>query len=372
MTLTNSGDKDTATLKFYGQIDYYHWRFNGREFDRWFNEYDAKYKNININLHCYGGQVFEGEVIGSTIKAAKAYTTGIVVGVAASMGAMILQKFKYRKMVRNGFIMVHAPSSGQSGTAQKHREAVKLLEDIEKNFINDIVERTGKKSKEVAKLFDGNDHWFNAQEALDYGLIDEIIDPVATIKQLDKQQAQHLGQEAVFERFEASLKSEIPKEQHIMDKTTLIAKAGLTGVTADSSDTAIFDALEGKINKERKAREKAEQELKAVNEESIKAAIDKAINDKLTTEKKRDFYTNMGKQMGIKALNEALADLKPHKTITSRLEKSEGTPGAVRDNWTWDDYQEKDSDALEAMEQNDYESFKALFKAKYKDEPSNN
>ncbi len=359
-------------MKFFGQIG--HWeKFQGRNFDSWFSELDAKYRHIIIKMHCYGGEVFEGNMIMNTIAAARATVWIDVVGVAASMGGLVLQKAAKRRITRNGFVMVHSPQGGGRGTASHFKNLAKHLEDMEANFIEEFMAKSTKNKKDIEDLFDGGDHWFSAKDALEWGLVDEIIDPVADIKQLDKQQAAQLGQEAVFNRFVAELKKNEDKPiiNNNMDnaiKAQFIANAQITGVTAESSDTAIFQAVEAKIKEEKDARIKAETELAEFKTAEIKAEIDEAIENQLTTESERDFYTELGNKMGIKALKTSLTKLKPHEPITANIKGKKKTNGKLkgeRDGWTWDDYQEKDPKALEKLEKEDKETFDALHKAKY-------
>ncbi len=362
-------NKDTVDIKFFGQIGVDSWSINGRNFDAWFNEFDQKYKNINIKFHCYGGVVFEGNVIMNTLSTAKAFVTIDVVGVAASMGGLILQKAGKRRIARNGFVMVHSPTSSQSGNAREFESTAKLLRDMEDNFTEEFHAKTGKPKEDISKLFDGNDYWFPAKEALKYGLVDEIIDPVADIKDLDKKQAEQLGQEAMYNRYTACLKIDNKPELNTkkeMDKTELIAKAGLTGVNADSSDTAVFDALGAKLEAEKNAKEKAEQELKEFKGKGIKAEVDEAVKDGRIVESERATYEAIGEKAGLDVLKQSLSKLKSHEPIIKTIKGESKKPGGERADWTWKDYQEKDPSALEKL---DKETFNALYKAEYGVEP---
>lgn len=132
-------------LKAYGSI----WQGDGTEFVRELNRLESLYSDIDIHLHTYGGSVFDGNLMINAIEKSPANITIVIDGVAASMGALLLVSAKKVKMVENGYIMVHNPSSGAWGNAFVLESEAKLLRMMEKDFENRLVKRTGKKLSEI-------------------------------------------------------------------------------------------------------------------------------------------------------------------------------------------------------------------------------
>ncbi len=363
-----SKKENTATIKFYAQIG--RWEYNGKDFSRIFEELDSKYDNIIIRLHSYGGEVFEGNVIFNTILNAKATTTIIIDGVAASMGSIIMLAADKIQMAENAFVMIHNPSGYTSGNARKHLNTAKLLRSLEQVFAKKYAARTGKPETEVKKWFDGSDYWFTAKECLEMKLIDSIIEPVAKdIEKLDKQQASMLGTQAVYEKYFAKLSTSTKSKLNNMDKTQIIARFALLGLTVASSDSDILEAVDKKIQEAETAKVKAEKALADFRKSEIENIVNTAIKEGRIKQAQKESFINIGEKAGVDSLQASLGGIQKHTPITSMISDQKGNTGDNRADWTWDDYQEKDVSALEKMQDTDKEKFIRIYKAKFKTEP---
>ncbi|WP_271782218.1 Clp protease ClpP [Aquimarina algiphila] len=369
---------------------------DGIYFLREFSTIDGTYPEFEMFIHCYGGSVFDGNMILNTITTAKSNVNTNVIGVGASMGAILLQAGKKRRQVSNGFTMIHAATGGTYGTAQDHLNHANLLTEMEKQFIQTLVQKTGKKPKQVKQWLVG-DNWFSAEQALANGLIDEIIDPLA-ILDIDINDPQEMGSEEIYNRFAASLKIEDkkrpsalkkeiipPKQQQITTqinidtmKQDVIQALGLTGVNAQSSDTAVIGAIQQHVNaqsndykakyeKEKTARENLETAVNAQRDAQITALLDKAekVDKTITAAQRTEVYEPIGKNAGIKSLETVLAGLTPRVPIAAQVSKGGVTPVADQNGWNWDRYQKENPNALETMRKDNPDAFSALFKAKY-------
>lgn len=369
-------------LKFYGEI--YNWSMrSGKTFSAYFADLEKKYKNIIIRMHCYGGEVFEGNMIYNTIANSKANVTIIIDGVAASMGSIVaLAGATAPKIARNAYIMIHCPSGRTSGNAAAHLASAKLLRSMEKNFAKTYSQRTGQPETDVHKYFDGNDHWIDAEEALELGFASEIIEPVAKdINKIDKAEAKSMGVEAVYGRYAAELTIEKPKsnksdtKKSEMNKVTMIARYGLESVTAESSDTAIFEAMDKKLKAEQDARKKAEDKVAEIEKTNITSLIEAKANEEgiEMTDAEKANYKMIGETAGVEALKMALQAVKPRQTLTGQLgQGGKGTPqagGEDRSKWTWEDYQAKAPEDLEAMETENKAEWERLYKAEFGELP---
>jgi ATP-dependent Clp protease protease subunit len=133
-------------------------------------------KDISLYINSPGGSVYAGMAIHDTMQFIRPPVATICTGFAASMGAWLLAagaKGK-RYALPNARIMIHQPSGGSQGTAAdveiQAREVLHLREKM--NRI--LAERTGQEVARVARDTE-RDRYMSADEALDYGLVDEVL-----------------------------------------------------------------------------------------------------------------------------------------------------------------------------------------------------
>ena len=133
-------------------------------------------KDIHLYINSPGGVVTAGMAIYDTMQYIKCDVSTICIGMAASMGAFLLAggaKGK-RFALPNAEIMIHQPSGGAQGQATEIQIAADNILKTKKKLNQILADNTGKPYEVVAADTE-RDHWLDAQEALDYGLIDGII-----------------------------------------------------------------------------------------------------------------------------------------------------------------------------------------------------
>ncbi len=134
-------------------------------------------KDINLYINSPGGSITAGMAIYDTMQYTKADVSTICVGMAASMGAFLLSagaKGK-RYALPNSEIMIHQPLGGTQGQAtdiQIHAERIIKMKDKLNKMLS---ENTGQ-SLDKIKMDTERDNFMSAQEALEYGLIDKIVE----------------------------------------------------------------------------------------------------------------------------------------------------------------------------------------------------
>lgn len=131
-------------------------------------------KDIYLYINSPGGSVTAGMGIYDTMKFIRPKVNTICVGLAASMGAFLLSSGDKRYALPHSRVMIHQPLGGTQGQATEieimAREILRTREEL--NRI--LAENTGKSLEEVARDTE-RDHWMRADEALEYGLIDQIF-----------------------------------------------------------------------------------------------------------------------------------------------------------------------------------------------------
>ena len=141
-----------------------------------FLEAEDPAKDICIYINSPGGSVSAGMAIYDTMKYIKPEISTIAIGMAASMGAFLLQagtKGK-RYALPNAEIMIHQPLGGTQGQAEDIRIHAEHILSIRSRLNAIIAENTGRPLEEVARDTD-RDNYMSAEEAVEYGLIDKVI-----------------------------------------------------------------------------------------------------------------------------------------------------------------------------------------------------
>ena len=135
-------------------------------------------KDIQLYNNSPGGAVYDGLAIYDTIQFIKPDVQTIGIGLQASMGAFLLSsgtKGK-RMMLPNARVMIHQPSSGTQGKVTDQeislREALYLKEKLTEIMAKNVGQKVDKVKADMER-----DFWMSAEEAVKYGLVDEVIEP---------------------------------------------------------------------------------------------------------------------------------------------------------------------------------------------------
>lgn len=138
--------------------------------------YEDPKKDIKLYINSPGGSVYDGLAIIDTMNYIEPDVQTIGIGLQASMGAMLLScgaKGK-RYALPNSRIMIHQPSSGTQGKITDQEIALKEGVYLKKVLAEMFAKNTGQKYEKVVKDMD-RDNWMSAKEAMEYGIIDEVI-----------------------------------------------------------------------------------------------------------------------------------------------------------------------------------------------------
>ena len=133
-------------------------------------------KDIQIYINSPGGSVTAGMAIYDTMQHVKCDVSTICVGLAASMGAFLLAGGTSGKRfsLPNAEIMIHQPSGGAKGQATDIQIAAQNIQRT-KNKLNELLAANTGRTLEKVTYDTDRDNFMSAEEALEYGLIDQII-----------------------------------------------------------------------------------------------------------------------------------------------------------------------------------------------------
>ncbi len=133
-------------------------------------------KDIQFYINSPGGSVTAGMAIYDTMQYIKCDVSTICVGMAASMGAFLLSSGTKGKRIAlpNAEIMIHQPSGGAQGQVTDIQIHAERILAIKKKLNEILAANTGKPVEQVA-LDCERDHFFSAEEAKEYGIVDQVF-----------------------------------------------------------------------------------------------------------------------------------------------------------------------------------------------------
>ena len=133
-------------------------------------------KDIHLYINSPGGSVTAGLAIYDTMQFMTCDVNTYCIGMAASMGAVLLAAGTRGKRfaLPNSDIMIHQVSGGARGTASDVERTVEFMFKLKKRLIRILSDHTGK-SEEQVKTDSDRDYYMSAQEAKEYGLIDRVL-----------------------------------------------------------------------------------------------------------------------------------------------------------------------------------------------------
>src|SRR5476649_1213700 len=135
---------------------------------------DSK-KDISLYIHSPGGYVTAGLAIYDTMQFMTCDVTTYCIGMAASMGAVLLAAGTKGKRfaLPNSDIMIHQVSGGAQGTASDVERTVEYMYKLKRRLIGILAHHTGKTFEQVNQDSD-RDYYMSAQQAKEYGLVDQV------------------------------------------------------------------------------------------------------------------------------------------------------------------------------------------------------
>lgn len=132
---------------------------------------------IKIIFNSPGGSVFEGLALYDYIQETRESGTRVdtmALGMAASMGGVLLQAGETRTMSRHSYLLIHEVSAGAMGNVSELEDELKFTKRLQDRLLSILSERASMTKQQIARKWKKTDWWLDAQEALALGFCDEV------------------------------------------------------------------------------------------------------------------------------------------------------------------------------------------------------
>ncbi len=131
---------------------------------------------ITLYLNSPGGSIVDGMALYDTIQRISCPVHCVVAGMAASMGAVLLSGCEkgQRRILKHGEVLLHQPLGGAEGRATDIEISTRRLLKMKRLLLQLLADNTGHPYDKLAEDCD-RDYWMDAEEALAYGIVDEIL-----------------------------------------------------------------------------------------------------------------------------------------------------------------------------------------------------
>lgn len=132
---------------------------------------------IQIVFNSPGGSVFDGLALYDFIQELRGSGTRVdtmALGMAASMGGVLLQAGEERVMSRHSYLLIHEVSSGAIGSMSELEDEVKFSKRLQNRLLDILAERSTLSADQIARKWKRKDWWLDAHEAHELGFCDEV------------------------------------------------------------------------------------------------------------------------------------------------------------------------------------------------------
>lgn len=289
---------------------------------------------IIVRIHSSGGNVMEGLAMYNALKQHEKPVHVYIDGIAASMGAGVAMAGDKIFIPANGLMMLHKPWLYAEGNSNDLRDIADNLDQIEASYIQIHADKTGKSFDEIKALIaDGKNHFFRGQEAIDYGLADELTAAVEVSGHADFKSL-NLPTQAAKALFKDAKASDTTEETEEEEEET----------TEDSTDES---------ETETQAADETTEEEDEETETTASASTNNStqINDATASIKPKKTGVNTMPQQALDAVAQERTRVKEIRTIAAQASLDTSWLNDRIDNGAT--IEEARKDALDAVAQRD-------------------
>jgi ATP-dependent protease ClpP protease subunit/DNA-directed RNA polymerase subunit F len=221
--------------------------------------------DVLVRIHSPGGDVFDGASIMNSLSShAGGVVTIRVEGLAASMAGTIATVGKKVQAYKNAMFMYHNAWTVDAGNQYELRDTADLLEKIDNNILAAYQGKTKKGKKELAEMMK-NTTWMTAQEAKDYGFVDEIIDGKSVKAEFELSMYANIPDTLIFQDVGKDLsRKEFERALRNAGASRSYAKMAASLVAAERSNEELLNQRNVDEEKEAKRLNDSEEERKSI------------------------------------------------------------------------------------------------------------
>lgn len=184
--ITNSAESDHAEILIYEQIGKDWWDDSGVDAKSFAEELSniPRNRKINLRINSPGGNVWDGLAIYNLLKERKAMVECDVDGIAASIASIIALAAGKVRIPKNGLFMIHKPLAVCAGNAEDMEKTIKVLDKHEDSLVSIYKEETDQPEESIRQKM-SDETWFTGEEAVAFGLADELTEEVKIAASFD-------------------------------------------------------------------------------------------------------------------------------------------------------------------------------------------
>lgn len=199
--------------------------------------------NIVVNLSSLGGSVNHGLGIHDILSAHKGHVTVKIIGATASSGTIVAMAGSKIEMSENALFLVHNAWTYTLGNADELRKQAEDLDKFDDRLVHIYTSKTGKSEEEIRSLMK-EDRWIDANEALEYGFVDEVYQSLQAAASVDRTRLVKAGLPDLPQNYGKS----IPTHMENNEKTIQEKVLGALGFKSNDALKAENESLKEKIN----------------------------------------------------------------------------------------------------------------------------
>ena len=328
-------------------------------------ELAAAYNRMEVHINSRGGDVFSGLAIYNALRECNADISIHVDGVAASIAGVVALCGKPLYMNRYSRLMIHRVSGGGWGNAQDLRRQADLCEQLENDIATMIATKCGKTPEDIkAQYFDGVDHWINAGQAMDLGMIDGITGEEIASSQL----TENSTTDSIYNYFTNRLELEAQNKENMALIDELKKRSAFANMATEQEMLQHITTLENQAAKvpalEQRVKDQA-TEIANIKKSGHEAFLNQAVAEGRLTKEQLPVFLNL--MASDEANTRAAIEAMPKRTTKVENYLGGGNiGGAVTDlaKMSWDEIDK--AERLAELKEKYPELYQQKFNEKFK------
>jgi len=314
----------------------------------------AGVEKCHVYLMTVGGDCFQAnEIVNILVEVFGSYTTegGALV---ASAGTYIVACSSYGEGAKNGQWMIHKPSGWVNGNETDVENYLKLLKNMTSIYYDAYKAKLKKSEAEFKAKWDAGDFWMTASEAVEWGFLNKVKDPV----KIDPDTAQAIKESG--SPIAVATTDIIHNNENEMDLKAIAKQLGLPETATEEQINARLADNAKKASDFDQLKAESDKREKQERADKIKAILDKAINveKRIKADVRKQWEERFEENFeGTKAL---LEGIEPVVKISGNL-KGADVSGSTYNGKTFEQLQDEDPELLAELQETNEEAYNALF-----------